>query len=267
MRTVVTGGAGFIGSNLVDTLLARGDSVTVVDNFASGKRENLNPAAAPARARHPRAVRRRGGCGLPPRGPGRRPDLDAAPRVRRRGQRRRHGQRPRRGARGPGDLRLVGRRRLRRVRRARDGADAVPAPVGVRDREEVRRGVPRRLEPHPRHAPHRPPVRERLRAAPGLRPRRRRGRDLPRAPGARRGHGDLRERSAGPGLRLRRTTSSARCSQPSGAPAGRTTSGRAATRPSPTCTRRAHGSPTAAGPRGTSRRGSATCSARCSTPG
>ena len=46
MRTVVTGGAGFIGSNLVDALLARGDEVTVVDNFASGKRENLNPAAA-----------------------------------------------------------------------------------------------------------------------------------------------------------------------------------------------------------------------------
>jgi len=45
MRTVVTGGAGFIGSNLVDALLARGDSVTVVDNFASGKRENLNPDA------------------------------------------------------------------------------------------------------------------------------------------------------------------------------------------------------------------------------
>ena len=45
MRTVVTGGAGFIGSNLVDALLDRGDSVTVVDNFASGKRENVNPAA------------------------------------------------------------------------------------------------------------------------------------------------------------------------------------------------------------------------------
>ena len=45
MRTVVTGGAGFIGSNLVDALLARGDSVTVIDNFASGKRENLDPAA------------------------------------------------------------------------------------------------------------------------------------------------------------------------------------------------------------------------------
>jgi len=45
MRAVVTGGAGFIGSSLVDALLERGDDVTVVDNFASGKRENLNPAA------------------------------------------------------------------------------------------------------------------------------------------------------------------------------------------------------------------------------
>jgi UDP-glucose 4-epimerase len=45
MRAVVTGGAGFIGSNLVDALLARGDTVTVVDNFASGKRENLNAGA------------------------------------------------------------------------------------------------------------------------------------------------------------------------------------------------------------------------------
>jgi UDP-glucose 4-epimerase len=45
MRAVVTGGAGFIGSNLVDVLVARGDDVTVVDNFATGKRENLNAAA------------------------------------------------------------------------------------------------------------------------------------------------------------------------------------------------------------------------------
>jgi UDP-glucose 4-epimerase len=45
MRAVVTGGAGFIGSNLVDVLVDRGDQVTVVDNFASGKRENLNAAA------------------------------------------------------------------------------------------------------------------------------------------------------------------------------------------------------------------------------
>jgi UDP-glucose 4-epimerase len=45
MRAVVTGGAGFIGSNLVDALLEQGDEVTVVDNLASGKRENLNPKA------------------------------------------------------------------------------------------------------------------------------------------------------------------------------------------------------------------------------
>ena len=41
----MTGGAGFIGSNLTDALLARGDSVTVVDNFSSGKRENLTEGA------------------------------------------------------------------------------------------------------------------------------------------------------------------------------------------------------------------------------
>jgi UDP-glucose 4-epimerase len=45
MRAVVTGGAGFIGSNLVDALLERGDEVVVVDNFASGKREYLRPEA------------------------------------------------------------------------------------------------------------------------------------------------------------------------------------------------------------------------------
>jgi UDP-glucose 4-epimerase len=45
MRAVVTGGAGFIGSTLVDALVARGDQVTIVDNFASGKRELVNPDA------------------------------------------------------------------------------------------------------------------------------------------------------------------------------------------------------------------------------
>ena len=44
MRTVVTGGAGFIGSNLVDALLERGDEVTVVDDISTGKRENLEQA-------------------------------------------------------------------------------------------------------------------------------------------------------------------------------------------------------------------------------
>jgi UDP-glucose 4-epimerase len=41
VRSVVTGGAGFIGSHLVDALAARGDEVLVLDDFSSGKRENL----------------------------------------------------------------------------------------------------------------------------------------------------------------------------------------------------------------------------------
>ena len=44
MRALVTGGAGFIGSNLVDALLDRGDEVVVLDNLSSGKRENLTAA-------------------------------------------------------------------------------------------------------------------------------------------------------------------------------------------------------------------------------
>jgi UDP-glucose 4-epimerase len=41
LRIVVTGGAGFIGSNLVDTLLDQGHTVTVVDNLSTGKFDNL----------------------------------------------------------------------------------------------------------------------------------------------------------------------------------------------------------------------------------
>ncbi|KAB2052668.1 hypothetical protein ERO13_A12G130400v2 [Gossypium hirsutum] len=41
LRIVVTGGAGFVGSHLVDRLIARGDSVMVVDNFFTGRKENV----------------------------------------------------------------------------------------------------------------------------------------------------------------------------------------------------------------------------------
>ena len=43
---LVTGGAGFIGSHLVEYLLSLGHRVTVLDNFRNGKRENLEDVAA-----------------------------------------------------------------------------------------------------------------------------------------------------------------------------------------------------------------------------
>ncbi len=48
-RVLVTGGAGFIGSHLVDALAARGDEVLVVDNLSVGRRENLAAHEANAR--------------------------------------------------------------------------------------------------------------------------------------------------------------------------------------------------------------------------
>ena len=46
MKALVTGGAGFIGSNLVDALVARGDEVTVLDNLVTGRLANLDGALA-----------------------------------------------------------------------------------------------------------------------------------------------------------------------------------------------------------------------------
>jgi UDP-glucose 4-epimerase len=45
MKILVTGGAGFIGSHVVDAFLAAGHDVAVVDNLSSGRRSNLNPKA------------------------------------------------------------------------------------------------------------------------------------------------------------------------------------------------------------------------------
>ncbi|MEW5868436.1 MAG: NAD-dependent epimerase/dehydratase family protein [Chloroflexota bacterium] len=45
MKVLVTGGAGFIGSNVVDQLIAAGHDVAVVDDLSTGRRSNLNPQA------------------------------------------------------------------------------------------------------------------------------------------------------------------------------------------------------------------------------
>ena len=57
MDCVVTGGAGFIGSNLVDALVARGDRVHVVDSLLTGKRANLEAALAQGATLHELDVR------------------------------------------------------------------------------------------------------------------------------------------------------------------------------------------------------------------
>src|SRR3989344_2362360 len=44
-KVLITGGAGFIGSNLADFLIEKNNEVIVIDNFYSGKKENLNPKA------------------------------------------------------------------------------------------------------------------------------------------------------------------------------------------------------------------------------
>jgi len=43
MRVFVTGGSGLVGSTIIDLLLARGDEVLAIDNFATGRRDNLQP--------------------------------------------------------------------------------------------------------------------------------------------------------------------------------------------------------------------------------
>jgi len=45
MKILITGGAGFIGSHLVDRLIKQNHKVVVVDNLSTGKKKNLNPKA------------------------------------------------------------------------------------------------------------------------------------------------------------------------------------------------------------------------------
>jgi UDP-glucose 4-epimerase len=57
MNCLVTGGAGFIGSNLVDALIERGDRVAVLDNLSTGKRANLDQALSRGAELHEADVR------------------------------------------------------------------------------------------------------------------------------------------------------------------------------------------------------------------
>ena len=46
MKYVVVGGAGFIGSNIVDKLVEQNHEVVIIDNLSTGKMENVNPRAS-----------------------------------------------------------------------------------------------------------------------------------------------------------------------------------------------------------------------------
>jgi len=46
VRVLVTGGAGFIGSNIIDALISAGHEIAIIDNLSTGKEENINPEAS-----------------------------------------------------------------------------------------------------------------------------------------------------------------------------------------------------------------------------
>ena len=174
MKVLVTGGAGFIGSHVVDRCVAAGHEVAVVDNLATGSRARRQPKRRTLRHGCARpAARRR----VPQRAPVRRdpsrragggPPFGRGSAVRRRRERARRREPVRvlpalrRDAR---HLRLERRRGLRRHRRGADaGGPPRPAGVAVRRLEGDGGALSRVLEPALRNPGARVPLRQRLRA-------------------------------------------------------------------------------------------------------
>ena len=118
-RAIVTGGAGFIGSHLVDALLTGGSEVTVIDDLSSGDAKRVNPKARLLELdivdrEAPGGGDRGGEAGgdLPPGGAVERGGVGGEPEARLRSERAGHAERGGRGerARNPGGVHLDGRR-------------------------------------------------------------------------------------------------------------------------------------------------------------
>ena len=233
MRALVTGGAGFIGSHVVDALVARGDEVVVFDDLSSGRRENL---AGRPRARAPGWSRR--ASPTPPRSPRR--SRTSARSSSATSRRRSTSASPSPIPPSTSASTSAGRSTCSRAR-ARAGSSAssspppgarstaretgrelplderrrLPARRPLRAVEARRRGLPRALPPAARARGDRAAPRQRLRPAPGPATARAgvvaifSSALLDGQPAA-----GLRRRRADPRLRLRRATSPPRSSPP-----------------------------------------------------
>ena len=175
MRAIVTGGAGFIGSHVVDALVARGDEVVVLDDLSHGKRENVNPGAElvvadirDARGRRERLRRgparrrastwpRRPTCASRSRGPDFDGEVNVLGTIRLLEAAREHGTRI--------VFSSTGGAIYGECARAGAGEDAPREPaLPVRNLEARRGGVPRDLQPPVRERAHGASLRQRLRA-------------------------------------------------------------------------------------------------------
>ena len=228
MRALVTGGAGFIGSNLVDALAGRGDEVVVLDDLSTGRRENLAGAfergaelieadiADPAAVAAAFDAHRRRRSSISPRRstsaarwptPSTTSASTSAARSTCSSSPRLHGTERVLFA-------STGGRDLRRGRRARPPparGGGVPSRRAVRPVQARGRGVPLPLLAPLRAGHGGAAARQRLRPPPGPPRRGRRGRDLRRAAARRRHPEGLRRRQARPAT----TSSSATSSRPS----------------------------------------------------